>query len=504
MNKEHTMSATDCDILIIGAGPAGATAAALLASRGHRVTVLEKMASPHVSSAELLAPGVLPLLDLLGVTAQVRAIALDCPAMEFIAASDGRTGHYKFDDQLHAVAASAQTTGPVSTPVSGQLPGRIMQPAPTQALALAQVQSQVQAQASSPTATATGTSAQAWQVPRERFNDILLDGARSRGATVITNCKVTHMQFKPEGWGALVSARHGQGESVSWKARFVLDASGRDAVLAHHFKAAKRQAGDDRIAVTAMFSGVDDLTPQPCGSNACIYRFYRFGHGWIRFVALSDGIASVTAVTSKKHYKSRRLHSDEFLRASIELCPALAARLKNASLLDQPQATDSYCWQCERSGADSALLLGDAYAGVDPMFPLGVLLAMHSAVAAADTADRCLRRPAESAGALMAYEQLMQGALGDLVWFGARHDRPAMQALLLRAPRRWGIHAALRSVLAGATVTGHARGSLLALKACYYMLAAVGLMGGKSMRARAHPSTGTPGVGAHERNSVQP
>ena len=85
-----------CDILIIGGGPAGSTAAILLAEKGYRVVVLEKARHPRFHIGESLLPANMPLLERLGVTDKVRAIGMEKWGAEFISHWDGRGQEFQF------------------------------------------------------------------------------------------------------------------------------------------------------------------------------------------------------------------------------------------------------------------------------------------------------------------------------------------------------------------------------------------------------------------------
>ena len=84
----------------------------------------------------------------------------------------------------------------------------------------------------------------------------------------------------------------------------------------------------------------------------------------------------------------------EFFLDLIALCPALAARLEDAELVSDVEATGNFSYACDRSHGANYLLLGDAYAFIDPVFSSGVLLAMQSGFPGAEAVDTCLRQPA--------------------------------------------------------------------------------------------------------------
>src|SRR5438270_9225053 len=77
LTPEISLPPKTCDILVIGVGPAGSTAAILLAQQGHRVVVLEKARHPRFHIGESLLPANMPLLSRLGVAERVRAVGLE-------------------------------------------------------------------------------------------------------------------------------------------------------------------------------------------------------------------------------------------------------------------------------------------------------------------------------------------------------------------------------------------------------------------------------------------
>jgi flavin-dependent dehydrogenase len=381
----------ECDVLIIGGGPAGATAAALLAQKGYQVTLIEKARHPRFHIGESLLPTNLPLFEKLGVAEEVKAIGIEKWAAEFVSPWHEHKQLYQFGDALDK-----------SMP-------------------------------------------HAYHVQRAEFDEILIRNAARKGANVIEQCRVTEVTFLPDAQGAIVQTRRDDGEVQSWRARFVIDASGRDTFLANHFRIKERNEKHNSTALYAHFSGAQREEGKAAGNITIFW----FDHGWFWYIPLANGKTSVGAVTWPYYLKTRKKPLADFFRDTIAMSPGLSARLKDAEMVSDVEATGNYSYACSQTHGPNYLLLGDAYTFVDPVFSSGVLLAMNSAFVGADAVDTCLRRPAEAAAALKKFDRQSKRGPKLFSWFIYRITDPTMRNLFMGPRNLFRMQEALLSVLAG-------------------------------------------------------
>jgi flavin-dependent dehydrogenase len=400
----------DCDVFVVGGGPAGSTIAALLAERGWNVVIAEKDRHPRFHIGESLLPLNIELFERLGVLDQVE-----------------RIGVYKYGAELN----SPRHEQPVTLDFSGAWDKRFPH---------------------------------AFQVRRSDLDRILFDNCIARGARAMQQCRVTDVAFAASGGAEIVASS--QGGAQRWRARYLVDASGRDTFVASRLGLKRRNPRHASAALYGHFAGASRLPGKAEGNISLFW----FEHGWFWFIPLLDGTTSVGAVCSQQYLKSRQSDPTTFFMETIGLCPALARRLEGATLTAPATATGNYSYESRRMAGDGYILLGDAYAFVDPVFSSGVFLAMNSAFLGADVIDGCLRDPRRAAALQRRFDRTVRHGLNQFSWFIYRMTRPAMRSLFMAPRNPLRMQEALLSLLAGDLFRGTPiYRSLLAFKAVYYL-----------------------------------
>ncbi|KGI79135.1 hydroxylase [Oleiagrimonas soli] len=377
-------------MLVIGGGPAGSTVAALLARRGRRVLLLEKARHPRFHIGESLLPMNLPIFERLGVLDKVRAIGVHKNGAEF-EASNAR-GYNTFD--------FVRSLGDTPT--------------------------------------------HAYQVLRQDFDAMLFAHAREAGVDAREAHDVMHVdQRGPR--ELLARVRTPEGE-VTVRAEYVVDASGRDTLLARTRKLLRRSRTHQSAALYAHYRGVARRSGEEAGNIG----IYRFEHGWMWLIPLPDDTMSVGAVCRPDYLKQRRGDRAAFLRDTLDRHPVVRERMRDAALIDgSVHAAGNYAYDAARMGGPGWLLIGDAFAFLDPVFSTGVFLAMHGGELAAEVVDRALRDPVREARLQRRMERRLRAGMKRVAWFIHRFTSPSIRRMF-RAPRNvLNVERAVISMLAG-------------------------------------------------------
>jgi flavin-dependent dehydrogenase len=376
------------DVLVIGGGPAGTTTATLLARKGWRVTLLEKSQHPRFHIGESLLPMNLPILERLGVLEQVRAIGVHKPGADFpLDATRYNSFYFR-----RAINPKFEYS---------------------------------------------------FQVKREEFDQLLFEHSRSNGVDAREQVKVDSVQWDAAG-RATVRASSAAGEHT-FRPRYVVDASGRDTFLGNRLKLKSKNDVHQSAAIFSHFRGVQ-RQPGEDGGNITVQRFE---HGWMWLIPLRDDVMSVGAVCFPEYLRTRRGESEAFLMRTLESEPQVWARMQGAERVAPVHVTGNYSYTCKRMTGPGWVMVGDAFAFIDPVFSSGVYLGMNSAEHAAEVVDATLRDPSREAALQRAMEKRLRRGLKHFSWFIYRFTTPVMQHLFSHPRNIWQIEQAVISMLAG-------------------------------------------------------
>ncbi|MEZ5595973.1 MAG: tryptophan 7-halogenase [Pseudomonadales bacterium] len=379
----------DTDVLIIGGGPAGTTAGALLAERGHAVILLEKDTHPRFHIGESLLPGNLRILERLGVLEAVAGIGEFKPGADFTA-PDGNTQSFPF----------ARALG--------------------------------------------DTPAHAYQVRRSEFDALLFRNCMHKGVDARERHRVVALTREGAMHRAsVVAADEGQYEI---RARFVVDASGRDGFMAKRNGWQRRNPRHASAAVFGHFRNVARRSGDRQGNISV----YWFEHGWCWMIPLKGDVMSVGAVCLPSYLKTRQGDLESFLRSTLASVPEAAARMANAEAASPVSATGNYSYRSRRLHGPGYLLAGDAFAFIDPVFSSGVYLAMNGALTCIPAVEAWLAGDQRAyARACRHYQQIVNSKIDAFSWFIYRFTTPTMRDLFRNPRNDWQVEQAVISMLAG-------------------------------------------------------
>ncbi|QBR01485.1 NAD(P)/FAD-dependent oxidoreductase [Paraburkholderia pallida] len=404
------------DVLIIGGGPAGATAAAFLAMKGRDVVLVEKEAHPRFHIGESLLPRNLDIFERLGVLDQVREIGVHKPGAEFVSDRTGRSCAFPFGNALNRDRTHA------------------------------------------------------WQVRRADFDAVLFRNAVARGAQCFERTRVTEVKLDDAGGRHVVSAQDESGATREWHPRYVLDASGRDTFLASRMKVKTSNKYNNTAAVYAHFTGVTRRE----GELAGYISIHLAEDGWFWLIPLPGDIMSIGFVGNQSAWKERKGTPAELLTERIASSPTVAARVQGAQRVSDVYSTANYSYRAREGNGNGFLMIGDAYGFVDPMFSTGVLMAMTGGDLGAEVAHVWLDDPARGMKLAQAANKELSEAMDRISWLIYRVNDPVMRTLFMEPSNRLWMRDGVVNLLAG-NLRGSWRAALpvMCFKAVYHVLSAL-------------------------------
>jgi len=312
------------EIIIIGAGPSGSIAGALLQNRGFKVTILERQLFPRFSIGESLLPQCMEFIQQAGM--------LDALVDAGFQYKNGASFVYQ---DLHTEFSFEDKFSP-----------------------------------------GMGTT---FQVQRGRFDKLLADEAVRMGVDIRWQMEVTAVDFsadRPE-----LTVRNNQGEIITYRADFVLDASGFGRILP---KLLDLESPSGFPVRQALFGHIEDRIGEGRFDRNKIRITVHPEHKdvWYWLIPFSNGRSSVGVVAEPEFFKSWD-NNDQALQDIINQDPSLTALLQNAVFDEKINAIVGYSANVKSLYGKGYALLGNAGEFLDPVFSSGVTIAMKSASLAA-------------------------------------------------------------------------------------------------------------------------
>ena len=382
------MTPATYDVAVIGGGPGGSSVANHLARGGLRVGLFEREVFPRFKVGESLVPATMLLLERLG--------ALEPVAKGGFQVKYGATFHDQETGLGHTFYFLEGMPWPNWT----------------------------------------------YNVPRAEFDTILLDHARKQGVQVHQPATVGAVTFDSEGVTLQVESG---GEQTSHRARFLVDASGRDGFVAGRFGRRQRVPNLGKVALFAHYRGADRFPGVEEGN----IRLYLFDGGWFWWIPFTGDVTSVGAVLHARTVREYEGPPEALFEAMVQRCDAVREHLARAERVTPIHRAANFAYTNAPIVGDRYLCVGDAIAFVDPIFSSGVFIAMRTGELAAAAILAAFADGRFSARRFAGYERRVWRGVAPFFKFINKYYEPAFLELFLQPRNTFGVVTAVLNVLSG-------------------------------------------------------
>jgi flavin-dependent dehydrogenase len=324
------------DCLVIGAGPGGCAAAALVAEQGFSTLLVERDKMPRFHVGESLMPETFWVFERLGILHEMDRIGFTRKnGVQFVNNEDKESRPFIFRD--HDDRDCAET----------------------------------------------------WHVRRDLFDQLLYDTAFNRGATCLDETRVADIELRKKP-PHKVTIKTADGKVTEVTARVVVDASGQQALLASRLGLKEYYPDLKKAAIWTYFEGA----ARAGGGNpevTCILHTDS-KEAWFWYIPLHDGTVSVGLVGDNDFLLKRGTSPQQTFETEVANCPGLQRRLIDATRVTKFHVAKEFSYRTTRQAGDGWVLVGDAGGFIDPIYSSGVFLALKSAVMAAEQICEGLHR----------------------------------------------------------------------------------------------------------------
>lgn len=342
------------EVIVIGAGPAGSSAATFLAQLGHEVLLVEREKFPRHHIGESLMPNTYWQLKRLNVVDKLKDIGfVRKHSVQFVNDKGKASKPFYFKER-----------NPHESSVT-------------------------------------------WQVERSEFDAMMLNNAAEHGTSIAENTKVIDILYDNNVVNGVVVKQGNSERKIN--AKVVVDASGTSAFIARKLKIYEPDPHLNKGVLYTYFRGA----MRECGvdEGTTIILHTEGKDGWFWYIPLKDNVVSVGVVANMDTlFADRTLDKCGIFMREVNKCTALKEKIQFASPIANVKACKDFSYRAQQVAGNGYVLIGDAFSFIDPVYSSGVFLAMKSAEFAADAIHEALEANDVSAERLRSFEpQLVSG-----------------------------------------------------------------------------------------------
>ena len=342
---------TSYDCVVIGGGPAGCTAAAIVAEAGHSTLLIEREPVPRFHVGESLMPEAYWPLERLGLIERIKRSGFQQKkSVQFVAHTGKESEPFFFSEHDDRECSTT------------------------------------------------------WQVERSEFDKMLYDRAAELGAECHDRTRLIDVKLESGGEASLPGAsgvlpgasgvlprasgvviRTADGQQHEIECRVVMDATGQQSFIANKLGLKEINPDLKKAAIWTYYK--DAVRGEGDNEGATIILNTENKDAWFWFIPQSRGITSIGCVSDNEYLLKGRGTPEQIFEEELARCPGLQPRLKNATRIGKLNTAKEFSYMTRAHSGTGWVLVGDAFGFIDPVYSSGVYFALEMGVRAGDSVN---------------------------------------------------------------------------------------------------------------------